>query len=64
MDICYPTFKATPSDENIFRLCTSNFFTDDYCEHAKMKEFTILAGNIRSQYTLFCENRWILNPKL
>ena len=53
MDICYPTFKATPSDENIFRLCTSNFFTDDGCEHAKMKEFTIVAGNIRSQYTLF-----------
>ena len=53
MDICYPTFKATPSDENIFQFCTFNFFTDDGCEHAKMKQFTIVAGNIRSQYTLF-----------
>ena len=49
---------------NIFRFWTSNFFTDDGCEHANMKQFTFVAGNIRSQYTLFCENRWIFNPKL
>ena len=29
------------------------FFTDDVCEHAKMKQFTLAVGNIRSQYTLF-----------
>ena len=29
------------------------FFTDDGCEHAKMKQFTLAVGNIRSQYTLF-----------
>ena len=63
MNICHPSFEA-PSDENIFRFCKSNFFTDDGCEHAKMKQFTFVAGNIRSQCTLFCENRWIFNPKL
>ena len=51
-DICYPTLEAAPSDENIFRFCASNFFTDDGCEHAKMKQFTSVAGNIRSAYTL------------
>ena len=51
-DNCYPTFEAAPSDENIFQFCTSNFFTDDGCEHAKMKQFTLVAGNIRSAYTL------------
>ena len=49
---------------NIFWFWTSNFFTDDGCEHAKMKQFTFVAGNIRSQYTLFCENRWLFIPKL
>ena len=49
---------------NIFQFCTTNFFTDDGCEHAKMKQFTFVAGNIRSQCTLFCEDRWIFNPKL
>ena len=28
------------------------FFTDDGCEHAKMKQFTLFAGNSRSQYIL------------
>ena len=58
-NICHPSFEA-PSDENIFRFCKSNFFTDDGCEHAKMKQFTFVAGNIRSQYTLFWKSRWIL----
>ena len=49
---------------NIFRFWTSNFFTDDGCEHANMKQFTFVAGNIRSQYTLFCKNRWLFIPKL
>ena len=40
------------------------FFIDDGCEHAKMKQFTLVAGNIRSQYTLFRKKRWIFNPKL
>ena len=44
---------------NVFWFCRYNFFTDDGCEHAKMKEFTFVAGNIRSQYTLFWKNRWI-----
>ena len=29
-----------------------------------MKQFTLVAGNIRSQYTLFRKKRWIFNPKL
>ena len=45
---------------NAFRFCTSNFFTDDGCEHAKTKQFSLVAVNIRSQYTLFCKNCWIL----
>ena len=49
---------------NVFRFCSSNFFTDDVCEHAKMKQFTLAVGNIRSQYTLFWKNRWIFNTKL
>ena len=40
------------------------FFTDDGCEHAKIKQFTLVTGDIRSQYKLFCKNCWILNPKL
>ena len=44
---------------NVFWFFRYNFFTDDGCEHAKMKEFTFVAGNIRSQYTLFWKNRWI-----
>ena len=63
-DICYPIFNAAPFDENIFRFCKSNFFTDDNCEHAKMKQLIFVTGNFRSQYTLFCKNCWVLNPKL
>ena len=55
---CYPIYV------NVFRFCTSNFFTDDGCEHAKMKQFTLVAGNIRSQCTLFWKNHWIVNPKI
>ena len=40
------------------------FFTDDVREHAKMKQFTLVSGDIRSQHKLFCKNRWIFNPKL
>ena len=58
LKLCHLTYV------NVFRLCTSNFFTDDGCEHAKMKQFTLVAGNIRSQYTLFWKNRWIFNTKL
>ena len=49
---------------NVFWFCRYNFFTDDGCEHAKMKQFTFVAGNIRSQYTLFWNNRWIFHTKL
>ena len=49
---------------NVFWFCRYNFFTDDGCEHAKMKQFTFVAGNIRSQYTLFWKNRWIFHTKL
>ena len=45
---------------NVFRFCTSNFFTDDGCERAKTKQFTLVTVNIRSQYTLFRKNCWIL----
>ena len=55
---CYPIYV------NVFRFCTSNFFTDDGCEHAKMKQFTLVAGNIRSQCTLFWKNHWIVNPEI
>ena len=55
---CYPIYV------NVFRFCTSNFFTDDGCEHAKMKQFTLVAGNIRSQCTLFWKNHRIVNPKI
>ena len=55
---------AAPSDKNIFRFYASNFLTDGRCEHAKMKQFTLVAVNIRSQYTLFCKNRWIFDTKL
>ena len=47
----------------VFRFCPPNFFTHDGCEHAKMKQFTLVAVNIRSHYTLFCKNRWIFNTK-
>ena len=57
-------FKNLKIIFKLFRFCTSNFFTDDRCEHAKMKQFTLVAVNIRSQYTLFCKNRWIFNTKL
>ena len=33
-----------------FGFYTSNFLTDGRCEHAKMKQFTFVAVNIRSQY--------------
>ena len=49
---------------NVFRFFTSNVLPDDGCEHEKMKQFTLVAGNIRSQYTLFRKKRWIFNPKL
>ena len=47
-----------------FRFCTSSFFTHDICEYAKMKQFTLVTCNIRSQYTLFCKSRWIFKPKI
>ena len=31
--------------------------------YAKMKHFALIAVNIRSQYSLFCKNRWIFNTK-
>ena len=49
---------------NVFWFCRYNFFTDDGCEHAKMKQHTFVEGNIRSQYTLFWNNRWIFHTKL
>ena len=63
MDVCYPTFEAPP-DEIYFGFARLTFFTDDVCEHAKMKQFTLVTGDIRSQYKLFCKNCWIFNPKL
>ena len=63
MDVCYPTFEAPP-DEIYFGFVRLTFFTDDGCEHAKMKQFTLVSGDIRSQHKLFCKNRWIFNPKL
>ena len=62
MDVCYPTFEAPP-DEIYFGFARLTFFTDDGCEHAKMKQFTLVTGDIRSQYKLFCKNCWIFNPK-
>ena len=47
-----------------FSFVRLTFFTDDVCEHAKMKQFTLVSGDIRSQHKLFCNNRWIFNPKL
>ena len=63
MDVCYPTFEAPP-DEIYFGFVRLTFFTNDGCEHAKMKQFTLVTGDIRSQYKLFCKNCWIFNPKL
>ena len=63
MDVCYPTFEAPP-DEIYFGFVRLTFFTDDGCEHTKMKQFTLVTGDIRSQYKLFCKNCWIFNPKL
>ena len=63
MDVCYPTFEAPP-DEIYFGFVRLTFFTDDGCEHAKMKQFTLVTGDIRSQYKLFCKNCWIFNTKL
>ena len=52
MDVCYPTFEAPP-DEIYFGFVRLTFFTDDGCEHAKMKQFTLVTGDIRSQHKLF-----------
>ena len=50
MDICYPTYEA-PSDvrKYISVFLRLTFFTDDGCEHAKMKQFTLVTCNIWSQ---------------